>query len=105
MSSAIPLTSSEHNRIYNEVVVQLMAIKVYEDRDLTLWDCQDPDMKRFKVMFNLYRDYGKEFSGDLDMKIMKRKRVYNLYNDRRKKTTVFLSKDRYEKSKSEESNV
>lgn len=92
-----PLTSQERNRIYLEVVTGLMGVKV--DNKNYLWDLSDPAMKRFRVMMKLYLDYGKEFSGELDIESIGRKLIYTLYNDRSKKTVAYLSQDKYIKAK------
>ena len=93
------LTSSERNTIYNDVATQLMGMKIYEGNDLCVWDLTDPDMKRFKIMMNLYRDTGKEFVGDIEIKAMGRKLVYKLYNDKKQKTTVCISKHSFDADK------
>ncbi len=105
MSGIIPLTPTERNRIYLEIATALMSTPIWTGRDDTWWDSQDANMKRFRVMLKLYLDYGKEFSGDLAIvdKVgtleHHRTLIYQLYNDRNKKTTAYLSKDAYQKMK------
>ena len=91
-----PMTFDERNKIYMEVMFGLMNIKVYEGSDISVWDLEEPDMKRFKVMFALYRDHGKEYSGEFAIQAQKRKLIYNLHNDRRKRTTAYISKKSYD---------
>jgi hypothetical protein len=85
-----PLTYDERNKIYFEVVFSLMGLEI--------WELEDESIKKFKIMLKLYLDYGKEFSGELEIKSIDRKLIYNLHNDRNKKTVAYLSKDRYLKA-------
>jgi hypothetical protein len=89
-----PLTLEERNQIYNEIIFGLMSMKVYKRENMTVWDLDEPEMKRFKIMLKLYRDHGKEFSGEFVLKTMKRKMIYNLYNNFQKKTCAYISKYR-----------
>jgi hypothetical protein len=90
-----PMTLEERNQIYNEIVFALMGLKVYKNKDIYIWDLDEPDMKRFKIMLKLYRDHGREFSGDFVIKAQKRKMIYNLYNNKEKKSTAYISKKEY----------
>jgi len=85
-----PLSKEERNAIYNEVAFGLI--------NLDIWNIEDQGMKKFKIMMKLYLDHGKEFNGEIDLESLDRKLIYNLYNDRRKKTVAYLSKDRYLKA-------
>ena len=85
-----PLSKDERNKIYFEVMLALM--------NLQIWDLNDESMQKFRIMMKLYLDHGKEFSGELEIESIERKLIYNLYNDRRKKTVAYLSGDRYFKA-------
>ena len=87
-----PLTLEERNQIYNEIIFGLMGMKVYKYEQITVWDLEDPELKRFKIMLKLFRDHGKEFSGEFTIQTMKRKMIYNLHNNYAKKTTAYISK-------------
>lgn len=89
------MTIEERNKIYNEIVFALMEMKVYKNKDIYIWDLDEPDIKRFKIMLKLYRDHGREFSGDFIIKAQGRKMTYNLYNSRGKKSTACISKKIY----------
>jgi hypothetical protein len=73
--------------------------------NLEIWDIEDKNMQKFKIMMNLYRDNGIEFSGELEIYKLERKLIYSLYNDRNKKTVAYLSKDRYLKAKDRKSRI
>src|SRR5438874_7677884 len=85
-----PLSKDERNKIYFEVMIGLM--------NLNIWDLNDESMQKFRVMMKLYLDHGMEFSGELNIDSIERKLIYNLYNDRNKKTVAYLSNDRYLKA-------
>lgn len=100
-----PLTQQERNNIYNEIILSLSCMKVYKFEELTVWEIDDePDMKKFKIMLKLFRDYGKEFTGQFIIKKMKRKLIYNLYNNFSKKTTAYISKCKYSDKIEEDKN-
>jgi hypothetical protein len=94
--SKSPLTTDERNKIYLEIATGLMGVKM--ENGCSIWEHNVPGVNRFKVMIKLYRDYGKEFSGELEIEGLDRKLIYGLHNDRSKKTTAYLSKDRYHKA-------
>ena len=85
-----PLTSNERVGIYLEIMSALSKLEI--------WDLNDESMKKFRIMVKLYVDYGMEFSGELDIERVGRRLIYNLYNDRNKKTVAYLSQDRYFKA-------
>jgi hypothetical protein len=95
------LTEKQRENTYNEVMIGLMRIQVWQDRSDSLWDLDDSNIKRFKIMMNLYRDHGKEFSGELEIKPMKRKLIYNLSNNQKKKTVAYISGEIYGETKDE----
>lgn len=95
----IPLSTSERNIIYMEIVTKLMEVEANNGgKKISLWELDTAEMKKFKVILNLYKDTGREFSGDIDFACIGRKLIYTLYNDRSKKTTAYLSEDKYFKS-------
>ena len=89
-----PLTLSERNQIYNEIMFGLMNMKVYKHETITIWELEEPNMKRFKIMLKLFRDHGKEFKGEFVVETIKKKMCYNLCNNFQKKTTAYISKFR-----------
>ncbi len=99
----IPLTTAERNKIYLEVATKLMDMKIYQGCEESYFDL--PELKRFKVMMKLYVDYGKEFTGEVELNLRgthqdnSRKLIYRLYNDRNKKTVTFITGDQVIKSR------
>jgi len=87
-----PLVPKERNQIYNEIIFGLMGMKVYKNEQITVWDLNDPELKRFKIMLKLFRDHGKEFKGEFIIQEMKRKMIYELHNNFAKKSTTYISK-------------
>lgn len=85
-----PLTYNERMGIYLEIMSSLSKLEI--------WDIDDESMKKFRIMMKLYVDYGQEFSGELDIASVGRRLIYNLYDDRNKKTVAYLSQDRYFKA-------
>lgn len=98
---AKPMTQSERNKVYLEVVTGLMNMKVWQGRDESFWDLPDPNIKKYKIMLKLYLDYGKEFSGDFDIDIpgtnTTQKLTYALYNDRNKNAVTYVSEPKTRK--------
>lgn len=86
------MTFEDRNQIYNEIVFALTEMKVYKKKNITIWELDEPDLKRFKIMLKLYRDYGKEFNGEFVINAQKRKMIYNLYNTKNKTTNAYISK-------------
>jgi hypothetical protein len=99
----IPLSVAERNKIYLEVATKLMDMKIWEGCEESYFDL--PELKRFKVMMKLYVDYGKEFTGELELNLPgtykdnSRKLIYRLYNDRTKKTVTYITGDQVIKAR------
>lgn len=100
---AVPLSVAERNKINLEVATQLMDMKVWQGCEDSYYDL--PDLKRFKVMMKLYVDYGKEFSGEIELNLPGthkdnvRKLIYRLWNDRNKKTVAYITGDQLMKAR------
>jgi hypothetical protein len=56
------LTSTQRLKYYNKSVSALQNIKLCNATKVTLWDSDDPAIKRYKVCLNLFRDTGHESS-------------------------------------------
>jgi hypothetical protein len=78
------LTQKERNFIYNELMLKLS--------NLNLYDSEIESIKKLKIMAKLYRDNGMEFSGELELPLNKII-TYEFYNDHRRQTNVNISRN------------
>lgn len=78
-----PLSQSERTSIYMEIMVKLINLKI--------WDINDAGMQKFKIIMKSYLDGGREESGELKIDSINKLLIYHFYNDRLKKTVVYLS--------------
>jgi hypothetical protein len=78
------LTSEERNYIYNQLMIKLL--------DLDLYDSDLESIKKLKIMAKLYKDNGMEFRGELELpqnKVI----TYEFYKDHRRQTNVNISRN------------
>lgn len=87
----LSMDRSERNKIYMEIMMQLM--------DMKIWDIDDIGMKKFKIIMKLYLDKGMEFDGNINLDTIGRKIIYKFFNDRIKKTYAYVSQKEYMKEK------
>lgn len=78
-----PMTYEERNHVYMDLVCKMI--------DYGLWDLNEDDIKRFKIMMKLYLDYGKEFTGEFRINKTGQRLIYEFHNTNKKKTTVYVS--------------
>lgn len=80
---AKPLTLKERTIVYNEIILGLDKLGLSES--------SIEGINKLKVMSKLFKDYGMEFHGEIELP-MGQMLVYAFYKDNRRKNSVEISR-------------